>query len=236
MATATSTAARLAGAASSGSLRADERRLVASAGLVFALASAGAAMSAAAADAMFLSEIGPAHLGGAVAASNALLAIVLAVVGALADRVERRRVLAILAVASAIVIGGLAALSILAPRAAAATTLVGGKQLAAATDLAFWVVIAERLDARRSRRLVPVLAATGGAGAAIGAVLVRPRPSGDGSSPIHGSRRRPLHQSETQDALVGRPSALPNRRCGRSPVCRRLQPTIYRCFSALHEV
>ena len=31
---------------------------------------------------------------------------------------------------------------------------IGGKQLAAATDLAFWVVIAERIDARRSQRLV----------------------------------------------------------------------------------
>jgi len=172
MAAATSTAARLAGAASGGSLRADERRLVASAGRVFALASAGAAMSAAAADAMFLSELGPAHLGGAVAASSALLAIVLAVVGGLADRVERRRVLASLAGVSAIVIAGLAAFSIVAPGAVAAATLIGGKQLAAATDLAFWVVIAERLDARRSRRLVPVLAATGGIGAALGAGLV----------------------------------------------------------------
>jgi len=184
MAVATSTAARLAGAASGGILRADERRLVESAGLVFALASAGAAMSAAAADAMFLSEIGPAHLGGAVAASSALLAIVLAVVGGLADRLERRRVLASLAGVSAIVIAGLAALSILAPRAAAAATLIGGKQLAAASDLAFWVVIAERLDARRSRRLVPVLAATGGAGAAIGAVLVVPIASALGARGI----------------------------------------------------
>jgi hypothetical protein len=157
-----------------GGLRADERRLVASAGAVLALASAGAAMSAAAADALFLAELGPAHLGGAVAASSALLAVVLAVVGGLADRRDRRRVLAVLAVASAGALVGLAALSLAWPRAAAALALVGGKQLAAATDLAFWVVIAERLDARRSRRLVPVLAAAGGAGAALGAVLVVP--------------------------------------------------------------
>ncbi len=155
-------------------LRADERRLVATAGLVFALASAGAAMSAAAADAMFLAEIGPRHLGGAVAASSALLAVVLAIVGGLADRLERRRVLAALSIASAAVLIILVALSAVAPAATAIATLIGGKQLAAATDLAFWVVIAERLDARRSQRLLPMLAATGGAGAALGAVLVIP--------------------------------------------------------------
>jgi hypothetical protein len=172
MAAPPSSVARLG--ASGSILRADERRLVATSGLVFALASGGAAMAAAAADAMFLSDIGPAHLGGAVAASSALLAVVLAMVGGLADRLERRRVLASLAVASAVAIAGLAALSLVAPRAAAVVALVGGKQLAAATDLAFWVAIAERLDARRSRRLLPVLAATGGVGAAIGAMLVVP--------------------------------------------------------------
>jgi hypothetical protein len=155
-------------------LRGDERAVLAAAGVVLALASAGAAMSAAAADAMFLSEIGTDHLGVAVAVSNALLAVVLAVVGGLADRLERRRVLATLAMASAAVIGGLAAMAAMAPQVAAAITLVVGKQLAAATDLAFWVVIAERLDARRSQRLLPVLAAMGGAGAAVGAVLVIP--------------------------------------------------------------
>ncbi|MDQ3370538.1 MAG: hypothetical protein M3680_34395, partial [Myxococcota bacterium] len=62
-------------------LRADERDLVVTAGAVFALASAGAAMSAAAADAMFLRAIGPSHLGEAVALSSALLAVMLAVVG-----------------------------------------------------------------------------------------------------------------------------------------------------------
>ena len=83
--------------ASGGLLRSDERALLGSAGVVFALASGGAAMSAAAADAMFLSEVGPGHLGEAVALSSALLAVVLAVVGGLADRLERRRVLASLA-------------------------------------------------------------------------------------------------------------------------------------------
>ncbi|MBA3392501.1 MAG: hypothetical protein H0T89_07655, partial [Deltaproteobacteria bacterium] len=128
-------------------LRADERTLVISAGAVFALASAGAVVSAAAADAMFLTELGPAHLGEAMAISSALLAVVLAVVGGLADRLERRRVLATLAIVSGVVLVGLAALSMVAPRAAAVATLIGGKQLAAGTDLAFWIVMAERLDA-----------------------------------------------------------------------------------------
>src|SRR6185503_2265278 len=158
MGAATSSSARLPGAATWALLRGDERRLVATAGAAFAIASAGAAMSAAAADAMFLSDIGTGHLGGAVAASNALLAIVLAGLAAL----------------SALAIAGLAALSLVAPRAAAAGALIGGKQLAAATDLAFWVVIGERIDARRSRRLLPLLAAMGGLGAAIGAVAVAP--------------------------------------------------------------
>ncbi|HEU0031532.1 MAG TPA: cyclic nucleotide-binding domain-containing protein [Kofleriaceae bacterium] len=151
---------------------ADDRALVATAGTVFALASAGAAMAASAADAMFLTALGPEHLGEAVALSSLLLAIVLAVVGGLVDRLERRRVLATLSITSAVVIAGLAALSFVAPAVAAGITFVGGKQLAAASDLAFWVVIAERLDARRSRRLLPVLAATGGAGAALGSALV----------------------------------------------------------------
>ncbi|MBA3455434.1 MAG: hypothetical protein H0T42_20245, partial [Deltaproteobacteria bacterium] len=73
-------AARTAGAPL---LKADERSLMIRAGTVFALASGGAAMTAAAADALFLSELGPAHLGEAVAISSALLAVVLAAVGGL---------------------------------------------------------------------------------------------------------------------------------------------------------
>ena len=169
MAVANSAAARLG---VGGILRADERALMSTAGVVFGLASGGAAMTAAAADALFLAEIGPAHLGQAVAASSALLAVVLAVVGGLSDRLDRRRVLASLSIVSAIAIAGLAALTFAAPAVAAAITLVGGKQLAAATDLAFWVVIAERIDARRSQRLLPLLAATGGIGATVGAGLV----------------------------------------------------------------
>jgi hypothetical protein len=174
------TARAVSRAAGASLLRADERELVVTAGAVFALASAGAAMSAAAADAMFLAEIGKSHLGEAVAVSSALLAVVLAVVGGLADRLERRRILASLAIVSGLVVAGLAALSMVMPRAAAIGTLIGGKQLAAATDLAFWVVIAERLDARRSRRMLPILAATGGVGAALGAGLVIPIAAGAG--------------------------------------------------------
>src|SRR5512140_2073977 len=128
-------------------LRADERALIATAGVVFALASAGAAMTAAAADAMFLAELGPGNLGQAVAVSSALLAVVLAVVGGLADRLERRRVLASLSLVSALVVAALAGLAAIAPGAAAVLAMIGGKQLAAATDLAFWVTIAERVDA-----------------------------------------------------------------------------------------
>ena len=155
-------------------LRADERTLVVTAGGVFALASAGAAMAQAAADGLFLAEVGRDALGIALALSSALLAVVLAVAGGLADRLERRRVLGTLAMVSAAVLAGLAALVVIAPVAAAWITYIGGKQLAAATDLAFWVVIAERVDARRSQRLVPLLAAAGGAGAALGALVVIP--------------------------------------------------------------
>src|SRR5262245_38987728 len=181
MGTASTTAARFVGG---GLLRADERALVLTAGTVFALASGGAAMTAAAADALFLAEIGSAHLGHAVAVSSALLAVVLAVVGGLSDRLERRRVLASLSLVSALVVVGLALLTLVAPRSAAIATLIGGKQLAAGTDLAFWVVIAERIDARRSQRLLPLLAATGGAGAAIGAVLVVPLASAAGAQGV----------------------------------------------------
>lgn len=141
---------------------------------LFAVASAGAAMSAAAADAMFLAELGPGSLGEAVAASSALLAVVLAVVGGLADRLDRRRLLAGLALASTLVLVGLALAAAVAPRVAAIAALIAGKQLAAATDLALWVAIGERLDARRSRRALPALAAAGGAGAAVGGALVVP--------------------------------------------------------------
>ncbi len=155
-------------------LRADERALVRAAGGVFALASGGAAMAAAAADGLFLAEVGRGRLGVALAISSALLAGVLAIAGGVADRLERRRVLGGLALASAVLLALLATLVVAFPAAVAWTTYIGGKQLAAATDLAFWVAIAERVDARRSPRVLPLLAALGGVGAALGAALVMP--------------------------------------------------------------
>jgi hypothetical protein len=153
-------------------IRPEERGLVAWSSLVLALASAAATMVAAGADAMFLSTLGAGWLGLAVAGSSALLAIVLAVVGAFADRLDRPRLLGGLAAASAIVIAVLAATATAAPAAVAVLAMIGGKQLAAAVDLAFWVVIAERFDARQSARLVPVITAAGGIGAVVGAGVV----------------------------------------------------------------
>ncbi len=151
-----------------------ERSLLGTAGVVFALGSAGAAMSASAADGMFLSDVGAGHFGLAIIVSNVLLALVLAIVGGLAERGDRRRVLAGLAIVSAIALAGLAAISLAAPGTAAVLALIGGKQLAAGTDLAFWIAIAERLDARKSQRMLPLLAAMGGVGAAAGSLLVIP--------------------------------------------------------------
>jgi hypothetical protein len=112
------------------------------------------------------------------------------------------------------VLVGLAALVALAPAAIAWTTYVGGKQLAAATDLAFWVVIAERIDARRSQRLVPLLAATGGAGAAVGALLVVPIASAVGAPGV-------LVGAAALLALAGIGAAkLPSSRRVAAPVAR----------------
>src|SRR5580704_14662478 len=103
-------------------LRADERALVRAAGGVFALASGGAAMAAAAADGLFLAEVGRERLGVALAISSALLAGVLAITGGVADRLERRRVLGALALVSAVVLALLAALVAAFPGAVAWTT------------------------------------------------------------------------------------------------------------------
>lgn len=153
-------------------VRPEERGLVAWSAVVLGLASAAATMVAAGADAMFLSTIGARWLGLAVAGSSALLAVVLAVVGAFADRLDRPRLLAGLALTSATVVALLAAGAAAAPAVVAVVAIIAGKQLAAAVDLAFWVVIAERFDARQSARLVPVIAAAGGVGAVVGASLV----------------------------------------------------------------
>src|SRR5436853_4775055 len=96
-------------------VRPEERGLVASSAVVLGLASAAATLVAAGADAMFLSTVGPRWLGLAVAGSSALLAIVLAVVGAFADRLDRPRLLAGLALISAAVVAVLAAGAAAAP-------------------------------------------------------------------------------------------------------------------------
>ncbi|MCB9572094.1 MAG: hypothetical protein H6709_08385 [Kofleriaceae bacterium] len=76
-----------------GAVRPEERRLIGRAAVVAALGGAGGAMAASGADALFLAHVGARHLGGALAASSALLAVVLAVIGGLADRLDRRRLL-----------------------------------------------------------------------------------------------------------------------------------------------
>jgi hypothetical protein len=62
---------------------------------------------------------------------------------------------------SAAVVAVLAAGAAAAPAVVAVIAIIAGKQLAAAVDLAFWVVLAERFDARQSARLVPVITAAG---------------------------------------------------------------------------
>src|SRR5262245_15053734 len=153
-------------------VRPEERRLVAWSAIILGLASAAATLVAAGADAMFLSTVGPRWLGLAVAGSSALLAVVLAIVGAFADRLDRPRLLAGLALIPEGGVALLAATAAAAPAVVAVIAIIAGKQLAAAVDLAFWVVIAERLDARQSTRLVPVITAAGGVGAVLGASLV----------------------------------------------------------------
>src|ERR1700689_2424995 len=112
-------------AAARPALRRRERALVAPAGGLFAPASAGAAMAAAAADGLFLAEVGRDRLGVALAISSALLAAVLAVAGGVADRLERRRVLGALALASAALLAALALAVTAFPSAVAWMTYIG---------------------------------------------------------------------------------------------------------------
>ncbi|HUQ02477.1 MAG TPA: cyclic nucleotide-binding domain-containing protein [Kofleriaceae bacterium] len=144
------------------------------AALVLACASAGAQLAASAADAWFLAAIGPRHLGTALAASSLLVAITLALVGAASDRRDRRRTLIGLCAAGAVLLPALDLAHRMGASAAAIASMIIVKQLQAAVDLAFWVAIAERFDARTARRLVPWLSAAGGVGAVIGAALVVP--------------------------------------------------------------
>ncbi len=155
-------------------VRADERRLVTAAALVAMALGGGQALVASAADALFLARVGVRQLGTVFALSSAALILVLGYVGAVADRRDRGRLLVGLALTAAATLCALAIGLGLAPRLVATATLVLGKQLAAALDLAFWVVIAERFDARQGRRLVPLLVAALGLGTALGAFAVAP--------------------------------------------------------------
>ena len=132
----------------------------------------GTSAVASAGDALFLHRVGPEHLGVAFAVSSALLVVVLGAVGARADRGGRDRLLAVIGWIGA---AGLAVAALLAsvwPELAAAAILVGGKQVSAALELAFWVLVAERFDARQIRRSAVGLVAANGAGRALGAFAV----------------------------------------------------------------
>lgn len=155
-------------------VRAGERRVVAGAAILAALAGAGFAMVNSAADALFMARVGVRHLGTMLAVSSAVLVVVLGYVGTVADRADRGQLLTGLAVLAAVVIGGLGAAVELAPGAVSAAALITGKQLGAALDLAFWVLVAERFDARQGRRLVPLFIAAQGGGAVAGGFAVGP--------------------------------------------------------------
>jgi hypothetical protein len=145
-----------------------------SAAAILAGAAAGSHLAGAAADAWFLAAVGPGRLGLAVAGSSLLVALMVAVVGGLADRRDRRRTLVALAAGGALALAAIAALHQAAPRATAVFAFVCVKQLQAAVELAFWVAVSEWFDARTLRRLVPRLAAASGVGGLIGAALVAP--------------------------------------------------------------
>lgn len=139
-----------------------------------ACASAGGQLAASAADAWFLAALGPRHLGVAIAGSSLLVAVVLAVVGALGDRRDRRRLLVVLAASGVVLLPALELAHRLGMGGTAVIGLIVVKQLQAAVELGFWIAIAERFDARAARRLVPWLSAAGGVGATLGAGLVVP--------------------------------------------------------------
>ncbi len=139
-----------------------------------ALSGIAVALISTASDALFLSRVGFRHFGTLFAVSSATLVVVLGYVGGLADRVDRGRLLTTAAGVAAASIAGLAVLSEVAPGPVAGVLIVVGKQFAAVIDLAFWVLVAERLDARQGRRIVPVLIAAAGVGTVVGAFAVGP--------------------------------------------------------------
>jgi len=134
----------------------------------------GEAFAGNAADALYLGRVGAHGLGLQLAASSILLIVTLGVWGALADRQERARLLASGAAVAAGVLLALRGALWLWPAGAPHALLIVSKQLAAAMDLGFWVLVADRFDARQARRLLPTLVAAGGAGLVGGSLLTRP--------------------------------------------------------------
>jgi hypothetical protein len=136
----------------------------------------GAAVAAllSSADAMFLSRVGSRHLGTAFALSSAVSMGLLWLVGGLADRSERSRLLwRSSGLALALVLAVISINSVF-PRAAATFLIVGGKQIGGTLELLLWVVIADRFTAREARRILPWVIVANGAGGALGAVSVGP--------------------------------------------------------------
>ncbi len=139
-------------------------------------AGVGAAVAAllSSADAMFLSRVGSRHLGTAFAVSSAVSMGLLWLVGGLADRVDRSRLLwrgSWIALASVLAV---IAINTILPKVSAGILLVTGKQIGGALELLLWVVIADRFTAREARKILPWVVIANGAGAAIGAGAVGP--------------------------------------------------------------
>nr|MBP9088830.1 cyclic nucleotide-binding domain-containing protein [Kofleriaceae bacterium] len=141
---------------------------------VLACANAAAAVLGPVSDALFIEHVGARWIGVAVAGSSALLAIVLAVIGALSDSWSRRGLLVAIGGGALTLCAVMLALIGLVPSVAAVVGFVGGKQIIAAIDLVLWVILAHELDARAAARYLPTLAALGGAGSVAGALLAIP--------------------------------------------------------------
>ena len=158
-------------------VRDDERPVALSALATISCLGAAVAVIASAADALFLAHVGPGRLGFALALSSVLLMVVLGWLGARVDRVAGRGrgiVLSRLLWFSACLLLGLGVVAQFSPALGGWLLLLLGKQLASASDLVFWVLAAERLDARQNRRLLPAFVAAHGLGTVLGAFAVGP--------------------------------------------------------------
>ncbi len=159
---------------------------MASAGLalVAVLLGGAGAMAQAATDARFVAAQGAGYLGLALAASSVLLAVALTAAGGLADRAGRARLLPVSCAIAALALAALAGWAELAPRVAAWLGFFGVKLFLALVELAFWMGVDERLDARQSVRAVPRLAAAFGAGGAGSAAVAVPLAQRGGPSAV----------------------------------------------------